>query len=254
MCHENFKKTMFSKGTKVMTIIDSYTIKARFAPALFNLFPSILFLSLVLNKLNLNLNMVLGSTLFSSLVLPIFFSEMCRIYGKILEKRNYEKWGGKPTTILLRSSDNSFDNATKKKLYAFIYNDFGIDLGTDNSDENINNAKDRIISYFHKNKDELLTKHKIEYDFTRNLAGSNNFFILESLLFSVALGTYYIIKGDEITSLEDVILLLTFPTLFIVSYYLEKYVYPELVKDRAFIYAKTLINSYYRESNNLKKQ
>ena len=38
--------------------IDLYTIKARFAPALFSLFPSILLISLILNKMNYNLNII----------------------------------------------------------------------------------------------------------------------------------------------------------------------------------------------------
>ena len=49
--------------------------------------------------------------------------------------------------------------------------------------------------------------------------------------------------------LNSYIILIICPLLLILSLILGKYVYPNTVKDREYTYAKTLLITYYRESN-----
>lgn len=151
---------------------------------------------------------------------------------------------------MLRESNNFFDNTTKNNLYQFILKDFAIDLKTENSDENIKDAVSLINSYFNKNKDDLLTAHKTEYGFIRNLAGSNVFLSVQLFAYSIILFVYYYFYRHHLDfSLGFIIILIICPLLLILSLILGKYVYPNTVKDREYTYAKTLLITYYRESN-----
>lgn len=230
--------------------IDPYVIKARYAPALLTLFPLIIFLSLVLNKLNFGNTTILFISILEGLVFPLFISEICRNYGTKLERKNYDKWGGKPTTILLRMSDDSFDDVTKSRLYDYIGSQFSIDLKSDNSDRNISNAINRIKSIFHKKNDSLLDKHNVEYGYVRNLAGCNKILFVESFILLV-ITTVYIIynKSYQSAFYESISVICFFLLSLALSIILGRWVYPEMVKDRAFRYARTLIESYYREVN-----
>lgn len=236
----------------VGNLIDSYTLKARYTPALLTLFPSIIFLSLVIIKLNFDIRTILVSSVFESLVFPMFFSEICRNQGKKQEEKNYKKWKGKPTAILLRIQDNSYDDVTKDKLYENIKLHFNIDLKSDNSDKNISNAVDHIKSIFHKNNDKLLDEHLVEYGFVRNLAGCNFLLLIQSLILLITVSGYiYYNCSYENFPYESIIIVMIYLLLSILSIILGKFVYPKMVKDRAFRYAKTLIETYYRESNNV---
>jgi len=235
-------------------LLDSYELKARYAPALITFLPSILFISILIYKLGLSTEVIIGSTILSSLSFPLFVSEICRTQGKKLEEKNYKEWSGKPTTILLRKNNSHFDEITKKKIYNFIYNDFGIDLELDNSDHNISNAVKRIISYLRDNKKgKLLQTHNIEYGFSRNLAGSNLLFSTQSISLFLITFFYYLLN-DSYDSINftnySVIIPLTFLLLFLLSILLGNYYYPLMVKNNAFRYAETLLESYYSHSRN----
>lgn len=233
----------------VNNFIDSYTLKARYAPSLITFFPLILFISFLISKLGFSTDIIIGSTFLSSVSLPLLLSEICRAQGKKLENINYKEWSGKPTTILLRIDDNHLDEVTKEKIYKFIYSDFEIDLKLDNSDHNISNAVKRIISYLRDNKkDDLLQVHNTEYGFSRNLVGSNFLFSVQAfVLFSITF-LYYLLS-DSYVSINltnyNVIIPLIFLLMLLLSIILGKYCYPSMVKSNAFRYAETLIESYY---------
>lgn len=238
----------------VDNLLDSYTLKARYAPALITFLPSIIFISLFVYKLGFSTEIIIGSTFLSGVSLPLLLSEICRVQGKKLENKNYNKWSGKPTTILLRKYDDHFDKVTQKKIYNFIYNDFEIDLISDNSDQNISNAVNRIISYLRDNKkDKLLQAHNTEYGFSRNLAGSNFLFSVQALVLFIITFSYYLLNGSYVTIdpiSYNVIIPLIFLLMLLLSIILGICYYPSMVKNNAFRYAETLLESYYSQSRN----
>lgn len=234
-------------------LFDAYAMKARYVPAIITFFPSVLFISLICYKISFSTDKIICFTALSA-SLPLLFSEICRVQGKKLEVKNYNKWSGKPTTILLRRSDGNFSEVTKEKIYAFIYDDFGIDLKANNSDDNISEAVYLIIENMRKKKNyELLQTHNIEYGFSKNLAGSNILMSIQSLLFFFITGVYYFFDGsytaiNEVLN-ETVIVPIAFLVLFIISLILQFYYYPLMVKNNAFQYARTLLQSYYDSKN-----
>lgn len=242
----------------VNDLMDSYALRARYAPALITFFPSILFISLLIRKIGFNTEIIIGSSLLSGISLPLLLSEICRGNGKKLQDKNYDKWSGEPTTILLKKQNNHFDEVTKEKIYYFIYKDFGINLNLDNSDHNISNAVKRIIKYLRDNKkDELLQIHNIEYGFSRNLAGSNFLFAIQAAFLCIITYVYYFLNNSytsiNLTDDSNIVPLL-FLLMLLLSLILENYYYPSMVKSNAFRYAETLLESYYSYSMNKHKE
>ncbi|MGI6491374.1 MAG: hypothetical protein ACOX0T_02970 [Pelotomaculum sp.] len=234
---------------QLSNLLDDYTIKARLVPALINISPIIIAISLVLSYLNFDIKIILGSATFSSLVIPLFLTEVFRTKGVKIEENNYKKWGGKPTTIILRRADQEYDDVSKSKIYSFIKDDFEIDLFKDPSDHNISNAVKHIIAYFHRNPDALLRQHNIEYGLVRNLAGGINFLITQLIIW-LLFAVYRLYIDQTWTSSYVTIAILTLLTLALVLKYR---VYPFMITNRSYRYARTLIELYYYHKSQLKR-
>ena len=233
-------------GQYMANIFDKYTMKARIAPAVIICLPLIILLTVLVNQLNLNLESIIGFTVLSTVAIPYFLSEIIRNGGKKLEVINYQKWGGKPTTILLRQNDTEYDVITKNRIYDFIFSDFEIDLKMDNSDGNISNAVKHIISLFHRRKDDLLLTHNIDYGFARNLAGGSTFLLIQlaaGALIAIV-NAYFHRSADNGYWVIGVLVALG------IAVVLKSKVYPYMVRDRAFRYARTLIDLYYYHKTN----
>ena len=230
---------------QLSNLLDDYTIKARLVPALINVSPIIVAISLFLHNLKFDITVILGSTIFSSLVIPLFLAEIFRIKGVEFENKNYEKWGGKPTPLLLRRSDQEYDDVTKNKIYNFIKEDLQIDLFTNSSDHNISNAVKHIIAYFQRNSDKLLFQHNIEYGLVRNLIGGVNF--LNSQLILWLLFTCYQLYMNQ--SWTNIYLTIFALVLLTIALILKYKIYPFMIKNRSYRYAKTLIELYYYQKS-----
>lgn len=57
-----------------------------------------------------------------------------RNLGNNLQDDLYAKWGGVPSTIVLRHRDNTFGDVTKKELHGFISSKIGIKAPTEKSE------------------------------------------------------------------------------------------------------------------------
>ncbi|OPY57494.1 MAG: hypothetical protein A4E55_01609 [Pelotomaculum sp. PtaU1.Bin035] len=234
---------------QLSNLLDDYTIKARLVPALINVSPIIVAISLILHHQNFDVTIILGSATFSSLVIPLFLAEVFRIKGVEIENKNYQKWGGKPTTIILRRTDKEYDDASKNQIYKFIKEDFQIDLFNDSSDQNISNAIKHIIAYFHRNPDDLLRQHNVEYGLVRNLAGGVNFLITQ-LIFWLLFTGYRLYLEQSWTSIYVTIAVLVLLALVLILKYR---IYPFMINSRAFRYARTLIELYYYQKSQQKR-
>ncbi len=97
---------------------DSYDREARLYPGLLTILPALVLLFCVFGVRH-----PLLMTAVSLLIAcggPLFLSRIARDLGKALEDRLNEKWGGKPTTILLRHRDTTINGLTKKEYHRII--------------------------------------------------------------------------------------------------------------------------------------
>jgi hypothetical protein len=119
----------------------------------------------------------LAATLATGLVL-FALADLARRKGKRIEPRLYEKWGGKPTTIMLRHRDTALDAGTKGQYHQFLAGKVGAHCPTA-ADEQTRLADsdafyERCGSWLRENtrdtkKFKLLFDENVTYGFRRNL-------------------------------------------------------------------------------------
>lgn len=165
-------------------IIDKYSLKARYAPALLTIVLPIMifnhffispeFASLVGN--------VIGAKIVSNLTISsiclYYFSEFGRLVGKnVFENFYYKEESYMPTTNFLMESDPTFTSEYKEVFRTRVLIEFGFDLpspANQKSDEIT--ARKRIVEVMalirkKLEKNKFLFQHNIEYGAMRNAVG-----------------------------------------------------------------------------------
>jgi hypothetical protein len=160
-------------------LFDPYERKARLYPGfLVAMPPALLFLCSE------------ATSLSKAKAIVIFFLSAGGVYwlganirnlGKRSEERLFAKWGGKPTTIILRHADSTLDPISKQRYHDFFGSTAQIRMP--NRDEELGSPKSADDSYraavawlIEKTRDQakfpLLFKENINYGFSRNMYGA----------------------------------------------------------------------------------
>jgi hypothetical protein len=180
-------------------IFDSHSRRARLFPALVA-GGSLVAAAFVLAPLqNMGLPQ-LGAGLFSG-VLVYALSDVSRRRGKRLESRLYERWGGKPSTAMLRHSDQRIDAATKASYLSCLASKIGAPAPTLN-EEASDPAKcdayyERCGHWLRENtrdakKFKLLFDENVAYGYRRNLLGLKwPGFVLDVLLLAACIAAFW---------------------------------------------------------------
>ncbi|MBN1363547.1 MAG: lipase family protein [Syntrophaceae bacterium] len=180
------------KGGLTLNVFNSYERYARVYPAILLVMPLViacysitpLIEGPIFTKLLAN-----GTVIIALLVL---FSNIVRGFGKKIEPKLWQKWGGPPSTRFLRKDDGKFNSATKEKFYKKVLAETGIDLTNDLTDAKIEQAFMLIREVLRrKDKEGLWIKSNQEYGFERNLLGSRMLMVVFS--FICALSCFFLI-------------------------------------------------------------
>jgi hypothetical protein len=102
----------------VAKVADPYDRQARLYPALLCLLPLMALIALLYGTNASALTGVISIAVSCGGLL--LMTNICREMGKRLEDKLYRKWGGKPTTQLLRHRDGIIDSITKRRYHAFL--------------------------------------------------------------------------------------------------------------------------------------
>jgi hypothetical protein len=159
-------------------IFDPYDRRARLAPGLLVLLPAVLFVATTFGSAH-----PVVTTLASVLMAcsgPYALANIVRTYGQRAQERLYTRWGGKPTTILLRHVDARLAPATKTLYHQLIKSKLSLAMPT--ADDELANpqqadgmyvsAADALIrSTRDANKYPLVFKELVTYGFNRNCYG-----------------------------------------------------------------------------------
>lgn len=190
-------------------IFDEYSLGARVRPSLLALLPFIITSYIVTPSLY---NLV--ATLFSIIVACGFITALAhysRFEGRKTEKRLYNLWGGKPTTIMLQHADGTLDKHTKNRYHEYISENI-TDWCAPTSDDELNNP-DEANEYYdsatrwllEKTRNtktyRLLFKENISYGFRRNSRGIKWLGVFLSLL-SLLLVLMSLYPSDEYLDLK----------------------------------------------------
>lgn len=247
---------LFIKAMSQFT--DPYERKARLFPALMAILPPIvMILTLYQSKLpllHLSFIFILGCGVL------FLLSDAARRRGKMKEKDLWDKWGGIPSTQVLRFSDETFDNVSTTRYHQILSQKIMQKFPSEN-DENRNpqNADEIYTSagnYLRsatrdKRKYPLIFTDNITYGFRRNGYGLKKIGITISLLclvwifLRIGMDIWHvrISSSDSIESMLNfgewttigVSICMIFVWLFVFT--------EQSVREAAFSYAKNLISA-----------
>lgn len=168
-------------------IKDPYERTARVTPALLVALPVLTPLVCVYGPRHPLLTAIVG--LLSACGVVYALASIARGRGKKLEEQLVRKWGGLPTTIVLRHRDNFFDRITKKRYHEDIETKLGIGMPTPQEEEGNPAQADeayagaaRRLRELTRSDKKLLLKENIAYGFHRNMLAMKGPGILTSLI------------------------------------------------------------------------
>ena len=236
---------------------DQYSLSARVRPALFIVLPIILTAYILFEPLRTLLGSLLGILLTCGVV--NFFANQMSSQGNVLQDKLFKKWGGAPTTLILRHSDNELDKYTKQryreKLVSLVSNFKNVSERAERANPTdadqyyisaINYLREKIRD---SEKYPLILKENMNYGFSRNLLAFKSTAIT-IILISLAISLLIIVvtfkdKYVDINSLSllspQYYVLVILHIIFLLFWCLM--INETWVKVRAYAYAKRLLSS-----------
>ncbi len=183
--------------------LDRYSNQAEALPVFLVLVPITLFLTVVLPE-GLSLKgLLIKSVPFVGLVgLSFTISQIGADFGKRLEKRLWEQWGGPPTMRFLRHNNPEYNEITRRHVHETLRR-LGFYLPT--SEEQSQNSAYADTCYEactiellrrtrNKTAFPLVHKRLIDYGFRRNILGMKRFGLAISVAVSL-LCVWHIVSG-----------------------------------------------------------
>lgn len=187
-----------------------------------------------------------------STVLFFLFSQLGRDRGKKLESDLWIKWGGAPSTQVLRFRDNRINSLIKSKCHLIMSNLVDSELNpSPELEETSPETCDEIYAAWVKfligktrdtKKYNLLFTENINYGFRRNSLGLKPFAISVLILLIAGTTTLNYVKF-EFVNLRDLDTLIALGILILPLLYWVLIVNETWVKIPAFAYAERLIES-----------
>lgn len=230
-------------------LFDDFNLHARIIPALITILPIYIYLLLR----NLVTNSFIQSFLPNSVIyflLVSWFYRIVRNFGKKYEEKMYKKLGAKPTTILLRYSNNIIDTETKTRYHRKLNKNIkgiklpiGIENENISDDEKYESAINWLRKYANSNKDKEIRVYQElkDYNFWRNLYGGKWIMIISSALLIFV--ECFQLRENSVLELvknpfpQTTVLVVMIFILIISCTAINK----KTVKNKAFDYAKTLL-------------
>lgn len=237
---------------------DHYTINARFMPVFLTLLPFVLTIFAWYPSLkNFQEGLV---TILVSFGVMTFISGYISNLGNSCQERLFSLWGGAPTTIIMRHRDEVLDSYTKYRYHKWIFEKVqGLELpSVEDESLDYQDADSRYrsaINYlreFTRDKDlfPYVYRDNVMFGFSRNLFAIRWFGISISLL-SVLLNSYllkdiFVFESLRLMNVASEVNLLgviaggvSLVSLMVFLFIINS----DFVKQRAFRYAKTLLES-----------
>ena len=158
-------------------MIDAYNLRARSLPVYITVMPVILVMAAILPR-GLDLPLA-GAAVVVFAPLSYLVSQLGADFGKRLEKRLWEKWGGPPTTRFLRHDNQEFNPVTRQHIHQRLSRfDLHIpSLEEQEHDPSLADAHWQACTEFliamtrDKRRYPLVFQGLVEYGFRRNLLG-----------------------------------------------------------------------------------
>lgn len=197
-------------------LFDKYSLNARVKPAFFIILPIVVTAYILIEPLRTLLGSLIG--IFVTCGVVNFFANQMSSAGNELQIKLFHKWGGAPSTIILRYSDETLDKYTKEryraKLNEIIPNFKKITESYEmqhpkDADDYYKSASNFMREYTRDEKKySLILGENISYGFSRNLLAFKITAIVV-ILISFTISLLFIIfntewKTDFINTLKEI--------------------------------------------------
>ncbi|MFM9967446.1 MAG: hypothetical protein ACKVQK_03445 [Burkholderiales bacterium] len=243
----------------VASVTDPYERKARLWPALLAGLPIFVLVALLYAPTG-DTPEKIGMLVVSCGGLYLL-ANICREFGKRLEPRLFEEWGGKPSTQLLRHRNSGIESVTKRRYHEFLTAKIRTNFPTAAeetsnpvaADETYQSAVRWLLDHTRDpTKFGLLLKENIEYGFRRNALGLKPVAIFLGVLVLAwipfahgqllqSLGhTILGIESTQSLSVNAVVVLVVALTMTLVWTF---FFTPQRVRNAAFTYADVLLRA-----------
>ena len=248
-----------AKMNEISKYFDEYSFNARVKPALFLVFP--IFISLLVLFEPSRTWTGFTVTFLVAFGVINFAANQMSAKGNVLQDKLFKKWGGAPTTIILRHTDNTIDSVTKSRYMdrlALLISNFRPttpefeQANPERADELYRSASNYLREHTRNTAIyPLVFKENIAYGFARNIRAFKSlgiFITVSSLLGSLVI-TYLDATTLGIMSPRLVIQKISFPYLGLIAIHLSMLcawvflVTESWVKLRGVAYAKRLYSA-----------
>jgi hypothetical protein len=160
-------------------LFDSYNRVARLYPALLAIAPILCSAIVVFPSIVSNIPRS-TAVVFGMSCLAYFLASLARSRGKKIEEQLLAKWGGWPTTVMLRHRDDRIDRVTKARYHtalAALCPDITMPSAIDEqnapsvADDTYRSATKRLIEMRRGPEYQMLHRENASYGFRRNMLG-----------------------------------------------------------------------------------
>ena len=222
---------------------NDFNVHARIIPALLIALP--IYIYLVINNLIEFEFYKLFNNSFIFIIIIALYYKFIRNLGKKYENKMYKELGEKPTTIVLRYSDNRIDTITKTRYHKTlnrVIKDIKLPLKKElerkEDDEAYKSAANWIRNYANSNKEreQRVYQELKDYNFWRNLYGGK-IIITISCLITILIESIKLIVLKK-NDFQSVLPLITMVSILLINFLVVR---KEYVKEKAFDYAITLM-------------
>ena len=228
--------------------VDTYDLKARYAPGLLVALPILITLWTSFNAEIKEISGLMGGLL--SAVLVYGLSAMVRRMGKRIEPELKESWGGFPSTLIV-SPDDKVLGPELKRQYIEIAGKF-LELPVPSAEDQVGNPKKSaamIDQLFSKVKGVIRKNDKnglwfiadCEYGFARNLYGSRWIWLLLSVAAGIGSGFSLYLRFNKLVLMGLVLNVVVLCGCIVFGWF----VLPSLTREIGFRYAEHAWESFY---------
>ena len=233
-----------------MIELDKYSLKARLYPAFIVLLPAFIVSLYYITDFEKYYHY--ATALISVGLFTYLLAQLGRDKGKTKEVKLFAYWGGKPTTLIFRHSDNFIDGVTKKRYHKLLEEKIvDINIPTPEQEQIDIKFADQVYESCTKylisktrdtKKFPLIFKENISYGFRRNLWGMKMWaLVLLSILIIIH---FYFITDGFTAKIElknkDIFLFVFFGIMLLFWFFI---VTKNWIKLTAYAYAERLIEA-----------
>ena len=224
--------------------VDEYDLRARLFPGMIVTLPLFVGAFALWPALRKPTGLGLGAVVEAALLFWIM--RIARDRGKRIEANLFSKWGGRPTTVLLRWRNAEIDSVTKLRYHQVLAKLISTPFPTVDSERQDPDSADAIYESAVKGLLEkrrsktyrLIFEENCNYGFTRNLYGLKATGLLVYVAVGLALGTLTVKNHGTMTELQWALVAIDLICLVFLMYVTEA-----SVKRAAYAYGVALLRS-----------